>query len=40
MLKIYKKLLFSKASPISVIGRIALSDINIDKLKIKKGQKN
>ena len=32
-------LLFSKASPISVIGRTALSDISIDKLKIKKGQK-
>lgn len=31
-------LLFSKASPISVIGRKALSDISIDKLKIKKGQ--
>ena len=33
------ELLFSKASPISVIGRIALGDINIDKLKIKKGQR-
>jgi hypothetical protein len=33
-----EELLFSKASPISVIGRIAMSDTKIDNLCIKKGQ--